>query len=351
MQKGVTHRLPAAGGPVAFRAASVFAECMTVFDEHPRARRGAGGRSPAAWRSSTPPAPNTRRSPTASTASRASSAARDGYAIEAQVGTVLSGLGFPAARLEAAHRGVLRRLADAHRARQAAAGKAEPAAARRADEPPGPGSPQLAGGVSETYPNAFVLVSHDRYFLDVTCPQDRRNVEQGRPLLHRRLHADTNSRRPSGARNSKPPTRTSRTASGSSKPSSTASAIRRPRPSRYRAASRSWSGSSASRFRPKKRPSISAFPQPKPSGRIVAEFKGVAKSYGDHAGVFGRRFLHRARRPRRAGGREWRGQIDADQDSGGRGAGDFAANTCWATTRSPIISRRISTRSWTRTPG
>ena len=64
------------------------------------------------------------------------------------------------------------------------------------------------------------------------------------------------------------------------------------------------------------------FPQPKPSGRMVAEFKEVAKSYGDHL-VFSRRgFHHRARRPRRAGGRERRRQIDADQDAGRRGAGD-----------------------------
>ena len=32
-----------------------------------------------------------------------------------------------------------------------------------------------------------------------------------------------------------------------------------------------------------------SFPQPKPSGRIVAEFKNVAKSYGDHAGLLRRR--------------------------------------------------------------
>ena len=43
-----------------------------------------------------------------------------------------------------AGRHVLRRLADAHRARQAAAGPARPAAAGRADQPPRPRGPQLA---------------------------------------------------------------------------------------------------------------------------------------------------------------------------------------------------------------
>ena len=38
------------------------------------------------------------------------------------------------------------------------------------------------------YPYAFVLVSHDRYFLDVTVRKIARALEQGRALLHRRLH-------------------------------------------------------------------------------------------------------------------------------------------------------------------
>ena len=63
---------------------------------------------------------------------------RDGYALESQVGTVLTGLGFAQGRLAAADRGVLRRLADAHRAGQTAAGKTQHAAAGRADQPPRP---------------------------------------------------------------------------------------------------------------------------------------------------------------------------------------------------------------------
>jgi hypothetical protein len=62
--------------------------------------------------------------------------ANDGYALDVKVGTVLSGLGFSKQDWSAADGGIFRRLADAHRAGQAAAAKAQPAAARRADQPP-----------------------------------------------------------------------------------------------------------------------------------------------------------------------------------------------------------------------
>ena len=54
-----------------------------------------------------------------------------------------------------------------------------------------------------------------------------------------------------------------------------------------------------------------AFPQPKPSGRIVAEFEDVAKSYWGNGAErsLSRRQLHdRARRPHGAGGSERRGK-------------------------------------------
>ena len=60
---------------------------------------------------------------------------RDGYAIEAQVGAVLSGLGFPERRLDPADRRILRRLADADRSGQAAAATTQPVVAGRAHQP------------------------------------------------------------------------------------------------------------------------------------------------------------------------------------------------------------------------
>ena len=49
-----------------------------------------------------------------------------------------------------------------------------------------------------------------------------------------------------------------------------------------------------------------SFPQPKPSGRIVAEFKDVAKSLRREGRVSRCQLHHRARRPHRAGGRQRR---------------------------------------------
>ena len=140
--------------------------------------------------------------------------------------------------------------------------------------------------ISADYPNAFVLISHDRYFLDVT-------VSKIAEIWNKRVYFYT------GDYSKYEPQKTERRAQleaaysqsarahrSSWKRSSTASARRRPRPSRCRAASRNWRRSSASRFRPTRRPSTSRFPQPKPSGRIVAEFQNVSKSYGEKH-VFG----------------------------------------------------------------
>ena len=60
-------------------------------------------------------------------------------------------------------------------------------------------------------------------------------------------------------------------------------------------------------------------------------------------------FHDRARRSHRAGRRERRRQIDADQAAGPHRTADAPANTRWDTTCCPIISRRISTRSSIRT--
>ena len=75
-----------------------------------------------------------------------------------------------------------------------------------------------------------------------------------------------------------------------------------------------------------------SFPQPKPSGRIVAEFEDVAKSYpGKNSAAansrrkrsFPRRQLHdREGRPHRAGRRERSRQIDIDQVARRRGTSD-----------------------------
>ena len=63
-----------------------------------------------------------------------------------------------------------------------------------------------------------------------------------------------------------------------------------------------------------------SFPQPKASGRIVAEFEGVAKAIqknGNRKGSLSRRQFHdRPRGPHRPGGRERSRQIHVDQAAG-----------------------------------
>src|SRR5205823_12967024 len=94
--------------------------------------------------------------------------ARDGYAIEAQVGSVLSGLGFP------------RREWKKHTEEFSGGWQMRIALAKLLlekpnllllDEPTNHLDLEARNWLEEylsSYPNAFVLVSHDRYFLDVT---------------------------------------------------------------------------------------------------------------------------------------------------------------------------------------
>jgi hypothetical protein len=286
-----------------------------------------------------------RRSPSASTTPKSEFRARDGYAIEAQVGMVLSGLGFRSA-IGSAHRRVLRRLADAHRAGQAAARRAQPAAARRAHQPPRSRSAQLAGGYLESYPNAFVLISHDRYFLDVTVSQDRRNLEQARLVSTPAATRNTSSRRPSAARSS------SRLRQ-SARPHRAARSLHQPLPrpghqGETGAEPHQGTGKDRAHRNPARREDhplpLSRSPSPAaaswPSSRTWPRATAITHVFS------GARIQHRARRPRGAGGRQRRGQIDAHQDPGRRGAGHLRRIRP-GHNASRITSRRISTRSST----
>ena len=91
----------------------------------------------------------------------------EGYSIDLKITTVLRGLGFSRRRLRQAERDVLRRLADAHRARQAAARRAR-ACCCSTSRPTTSTSTRATGSrsTSSDYPHAVILVSHDRFFLD-----------------------------------------------------------------------------------------------------------------------------------------------------------------------------------------
>ena len=174
--------------------------------------------------------------------------------------------GLPQGGLDAAHRRVLRRLADAHRAGQAAAGEAQPAAAGRAHESPGSRSAQLAGDISDELSERLHADFARPLFPGCDGRQAPSRSGTSESTSTAATTRSTCSRRPSAARSSKPPTAISASASSNWKPSSTASAIRRPRPSRSRAASRNSTRSSASRSRPKSRRFTSPFRSPSPAG-------------------------------------------------------------------------------------
>ncbi len=98
------------------------------------------------------PRTSTSRCSTAMPSCRTASGIGEGYSMDLRIATVLRGLGFRTGRRPAAVRDVLGRLADAHRAGQAAARPAQPAAARRADQPPRSRRAQLARGISRRLP-------------------------------------------------------------------------------------------------------------------------------------------------------------------------------------------------------
>ncbi len=180
-------------------------------------------------------------------------------------------------------RGVLGRLADAHRPGQAPPRPAQPAADGRAHEPPRPARAQLAGGVPRRLPG-LGGPGLPRPLLPRRHGEAHHRGGPAHPhRLPRQLLASTwsTTRRPWSGCASRTAGRARR--SRRPRPSSAASATRPPRPARCRAGSSSSTRSSASRSRPSARRSASSSPtRPKP-GRVVLELKGVRKSYGDKA--------------------------------------------------------------------
>src|SRR5579872_6723203 len=210
---------------------------------------------------------------------------RDGYAIEAQVGSVLMGLGF---RKEDWHRrteefsgGWQMRIALAKLLLQ------EPNLLLL-DEPTNHLDLEARNWLEEYlthYPNAFVLISHDRYFLDVT-------VNKIAEIWNKRIHLY-------------PGNYEKYLASKTQRMEQLEAAYRNQRERieqlevfinrfRYQATkakqvqSRIKELDKIERIElpPEERAIHFSFPQPKPSGRIVAEVQNVSKSYGEKF-VFG----------------------------------------------------------------
>jgi ATP-binding cassette subfamily F protein 3 len=207
--------------------------------------------------------------------------ARDGYTLEAEVGKVLTGLGF--------HREDWTRLADEF----SGGWQMRIALAKLLlqkpnllllDEPTNHLDLEARNWLEEylgEYPYAYVLISHDRYFLDVTV---KRIVEIWNKQLH--FYAGNYdqylARKASRLEQLEGAYKTQR-----DRIEQLEVFINR---FRYQATKAKQVQSRIKELEKIERIEIPeeektvhfSFPQPKPSGRIVAEFTGVAKSYGDH---------------------------------------------------------------------
>ena len=205
---------------------------------------------------------------------------RDGYALEAQVGTVLAGLGFP-------KEDWTRRTEEFSGGWQMRIALAKLLLSRPnlllLDEPTNHLDLEARNWLEDylsNYPHAFVLVSHDRYFLDVTV---RRVVE----IWNRRLHFYTGNY--SAYRKQKQQRLEQLEAAWRNQQERIQQLETFINRFRYKATKARQVQSRIKELEKMERIELPPpeetirfrFPQPKPSGRIVAEFDDVSKRYGD----------------------------------------------------------------------
>ncbi len=279
LQKGVTlGYLPQEGLSLSGR--TVFAECMTVFaglreleDEQERLTHRMSELDPA----SAQYAQVAERFHMSESEFRA----RDGYTVESQVGAVLSGLGFPQRdwkrRTEEFSGGWQMRIALAKLL-------LEKPNLLLLDEPTNHLDLEARNWLEDylsSYPYAFVLVSHDRYFLDVTV---KKIVE----LWNKNLHFYTGGySRYEVQKDDRRAQLQAAYTNQRDRIEQLESFINRFRAQATKAKqvqSRIKELEKIERIEipPDEKSIHFSFPQPKPSGRIVAEFKKVSKAYGDH---------------------------------------------------------------------
>jgi ATP-binding cassette subfamily F protein 3 len=279
VQKGVSMGyLPQEGLSLSGR--TVFAECMTVFadlreleEEQQRLTQRMAELDPAG-------------AEYAQVAERFHQAenefrSRDGYAIEAQVGMVLSGLGFPQRewkrRTEEFSGGWQMRIALAKLL-------LEKPNLLLLDEPTNHLDLEARNWLESylsSYPYAFVLVSHDRYFLDVTV---RKIVELWNKGLHFYTGGYTRYEAQKEERRGQLMAAYENQRARIEQLEAFINRFRYQATKAKQVQSRIKELDKIERIEipPEEKSIHFRFPQPKPSGRIVADFTGVSKSYGDH---------------------------------------------------------------------
>jgi ATP-binding cassette subfamily F protein 3 len=204
---------------------------------------------------------------------------RDGYAIEAQVGTVLDGLGFRkedwTRRTEEFSGGWQMRIALAKLL-------LEKPNMLLLDEPTNHLDLEARNWLESyltSYPFAYVLISHDRYFLDVTVNKTvevwnkRVQFYSGNYDAYLRQKEERRSQLEASYRNQR---------ERIEQLEAFISRFRYQATKAKQVQSRIKELDKIERIEipPQEQTIHFSFPQPKPSGRIVAEFKDVSKSYG-----------------------------------------------------------------------
>jgi ATP-binding cassette, subfamily F, member 3 len=215
---------------------------------------------------------------------------RDGYAIEAHVGTVLNGLGFPkedwTRRTEEFSGGWQMRIALAKLL-------LEKPNLLLLDEPTNHLDLEARNWLEDylsSYPNAFVLISHDRYFLDVTVDRivelwnRSAHFYPGNYEKYIQLKTERREQLEAAYRNQR------------ERIEQLEAFISR---FRYQASKAKQVQSRVKELDKIERIEIPpdeksihfSFPQPPPSGRIVAEFHNVSKAYGQKLVFSGVNFI------------------------------------------------------------
>ncbi|MCC6858268.1 MAG: ABC-F family ATP-binding cassette domain-containing protein [Bryobacterales bacterium] len=258
---------------------TVFAECMTVFSSL-RALEEEQQQLSHRMAELDPAGEEYRRVAERFQEAESQFRARDGYAIEAQIGTVLSGLGFDKSdwqrRTEEFSGGWQMRIALARLL-------LEKPNLLLLDEPTNHLDLEARNWLETylaAYPHAFVLVSHDRYFLDVT-------VRQVVELWNKGVHFYTGNY--SAYEKQKQERRAQLEAAHKNQQDRIRQLEAFIHRFRYQATKAKQVQSRIKELEridrielpPEEKSIRFRFPQPRPSGRIVAEFKGVAKSYGE----------------------------------------------------------------------